>query len=40
MQNLIFNQKKAKSFFVEGLWIYGAKWDPLRATICDLKPTD
>ena len=32
--------KKSNTFFVYGLWLYGAKWDQTRATICDLNAND
>lgn len=36
----IANKKGSKSFFMHGLYLYGAKWDPEKQTICDLDAKD
>ena len=33
-------KKQASTFFIYGMWLYGAKWDQLNETICDLGPED
>ena len=33
-------RKKSKTFYIYGMWLYGAKWDHQRETICDLAPNE
>ena len=33
-------RKKSKTFYIYGMWLYGAKWDRQRETICDLAPNE
>ena len=35
-----YNKKKSRTFYVNGLWLYGAKWDEQEQTISDLHPSD
>ena len=35
-----FAKKSSNTFYITGLFMYGAKWDQERDTICDLSPND
>ena len=35
-----YNKKNAKTFYIHGMWLFGAKWDQENNTICDLSPDD
>ena len=38
---MVFNNKrKSKTFYINGLWLYGAKWNSKQGTIEDLAPND
>ena len=37
------NKMKSKSnrtFYITGMWIYGAKWSKSKGSICDLSPNE
>ena len=34
------NKKDLNVFYIYGLWLYGAKWDETKGSICDLTSTD
>lgn len=37
---LFNNKRKSKTFYINGLWLYGAKWNSQQGTIEDLSPND
>lgn len=34
------SSKKSRTFYIYGMWLYGAKWNQQRNTICDLSAED
>ena len=34
------SSKKSCTFYIYGMWLYGAKWDQEKDSICDLEPND
>ena len=34
------SKKRSKTFYVYGMWLFGAKWDQSEDTICDLDAGD